>query len=396
MSGGKYMKYFTFQGNNHDCGFASLKMFLAALAKDKSYLYIPKPSKREKYTLEDLVRVSKTYGVPLECYGCSKEFYDELDEPCLTLIDENHVVFVKKAKKRRIILYDPDKGKVKIKKDEFLRRWRCVILSTDSPETVEKLSKIRHKIVPTKLTVLEAISAVLSSIILVGAFYFLNDAQNYIYSFIFLGLFLMFQIIEKMLLYKQVYTFDTKFIPYYFELMKNCKKKNYEEYVEYKRSFFVAKRSILSSFLTALMITFLLCLNEFRNIFVLIALILIKLLEKMLLSKVETDSKNVIAELENKAFDDPTLTKNYALKANLEANKHIFYNSIKEIFYIFMSFVFALLMMFTTGNSGCNYVIFHFVMYFTGFNSYNQFIDCLSLRKETKRKQARFFDCCNL
>lgn len=390
------MKYFTYQGNNHDCGFASLKMYLAILAKDKSYLYIPKPSKREKYTLEDLARISKSYGVPLECYGCSKESCHELDEPSLTLIDENHVVLVKKVKKRKIILYDPDRGKIKITKDEFLRRWRCVILTTNSPETVAKLVKIRHKIVPTKLTVFETISAILSSVILVSAFYFLNSTQNYVYSFIFLGLFLIFQIIEKSILYKQVYNFDTKYIPYYFEMLKNCKKKNYEEYIDYKRSFFVANRTFISSFLTALMITFLLCLNEFRNIFVLLALILIKLLEKMLLSKVETDSKNVIAELENKAFDEPSLTKSYALKANLEANRHIFYNSVKEIFYIFISFIFALTMMFVTGNSGCNYVIFHFVMYFTGFNSYNQFIDCLSFRKEIKRKQARFFDCCNL
>ena len=81
------MKYFIYQGNDHDCGFAALKMFLATLAKDKSYLYIPKPSKREYYNLNDLVDLSKTYNLNLEANGCTKDYYDHLVIPSLTLID---------------------------------------------------------------------------------------------------------------------------------------------------------------------------------------------------------------------------------------------------------------------------------------------------------------------
>ena len=390
------MKYFTFQGNDHDCGFASLKMFLATLAKDKSYLFIPKPKKKERYNLEDLAHISARFGVELECYGCTKENYSELDNPCLTLIDENHVVLVKKQNKRHIILLDPDKGRIRLKKDEFLRRWRSVLLTTNNPENVKKIDKLRNEIVPKKLSIFETISAIVSSAILIGTFYFLNQTKNYIYSVLFLGLFLAFQILEKIILYKQVYIFDKTFLKKYFEDPKNCNKKKYENYVEYKRSFFTFRRSNLASFLTALLITFLLCLNDFRNSFILLALIIIKLVEKMLLSGKEQDSKNVIAEYENRAFDETSMTQNYLLEANLTADMHIFYNSIKEIFYIFISFVFAILMMFVTKNSGCNFVIFHFVMYFAGFNSYNQFIEGLSNRKDIKKKQARFFDSCNL
>lgn len=389
------MKYFTFQGNDHDCGFASLKMFLATLAKDKSYLFIPKPKKKERYNLEDLSRISARYGVQLECYGCTKENYSELDIPCLTLIDENHVVMVKKRNKSHIILYDPDKGKIRLKKDEFLRRWRCVLLTTNNPESVKKIDKIRNRIVPQKLTIFETLSAIFSSVILVGTFYFLNKAQNYIYSILFLAVFLAFQIIEKIILYKQVYIFDKTFLKRYFDDPKNCKKKNYENYVNYKRTFFTYRRGNLASFLTALLITFLLCLNDFRNSFILLALLIIKLVEKMLLSGKEEDSKNIIAEYENRAFNETSMTQNYLLEANLTADMHIFYNSVKEIIYIFISFLFAVLMMFITGNSGCNFVIFHFVMYFAGFSSYNQFIEGLSIRKDIKRKQARFLDCCN-
>ena len=303
---------------------------------------------------------------------------------------------VKKQNNRRIVLYDPDRGMIKLSKTEFMRRWRYVLLTTNYPEHVMEIEKKRRTLVPTKLTIFETISALLSSAILVGAFYFLNKLENYIYSLIFLGLFLAFQIVEKDILYKQVYNFDKTYLPQYFDNPKNCKQSAYEKYVDYKRSFFTFRRGSLSSFLTAAMITFLLCLNDFRNSFILLSLVIIKLIEKLLFSNKEEDSKHIIAEYENKAFENETITKNCLLNANLIANKHIFYNSVKEILYIFISFVFALLMMFITKNTGCNYVIFHFVMYFAGFNSYNQLIESLSNRKDIKRKEARFYDSCNL
>ncbi len=390
------MKYFIFQGNDHDCGFASLKMFLATISKDKSYLHIPKPKKRERYNLNDLARISKEYGVPLECYGCSKESYIELENPSLVLIDENHVVMVKKQNNRRIVLYDPGKGIVKMSKDEFLRRWRCVTLYTDYPECVTKIPKTRRRIVPKNLKILETISSILSSIILAGTFFLLNKAENYVYSLFFLFMFMFFQVIEKVILYKQIYNFDKEFIPRYFGLKKNCNKNMYEKYAYYKRTFFTYSRSFLASLLTGLIITFLLCLNDFKNILILIALVLLKLTEKTLFSRREEDRRNVIAELESKCFKETANTKDLALEANIKADGHIFNNSVKDIFYIFATFLFALIMMFATGNIGCNYVIFHFVMYFAGFSAYNQIVDGLSLRKEIQKEKCRFFDSCNL
>ena len=137
------MKYFIYQGNDHDCGFAALKMFLATLAKDKSYLYIPKPTKREYYSLDDLAEISKAYGITLDGNGCSKDYYDNLIEPSLTLIDDNHVVMVKKKKKNFIIIYDPGCGVVRMKKDEFLRRWRCIVLEATNPENILKIDKFK-------------------------------------------------------------------------------------------------------------------------------------------------------------------------------------------------------------------------------------------------------------
>ena len=194
------MKYFIYQGNDHDCGFAALKMYLAILAKDKSYLYIPKPSKREYFNLDDLALIAEKYGIELEACTCNKEYFDSLEVPAITLIDENHTVVVKSKTKHTITLYDPGRGKVKMRKEEFLRRWRTVIVTTNSPNMVSKISKIRQHLLPPKLDIISNFISLLSAGLLIATFYLLNNKENFLYSLIFLGCFVLCQIVKRIYL----------------------------------------------------------------------------------------------------------------------------------------------------------------------------------------------------
>ena len=390
------MKYFIYQGNDHDCGFAALKMYLAILAKDKSYLYIPKPSKRGHYTVGDLAEIANQYGVELVLDTATKDYYDQLNGPVITLIDENHTVVVIKRNKRYITLYDPGRGKVKMRKDEFLRRWRTLIISTDHPDQVGKISKLRQYLMPPKIEVISNIISLLSAGLLITTFYLLNNKENFLFSLIFLCLFMLCQIIDRMMLYKLVHRFDLEFIPKFFSLDENCSREKYIEYGEYKKKFFNAKKQVIAEVLIAFCITFLLCFNDFRNVFALLTLILIKMLEIIVFARNENDRRNGIAEIESRAFNSKDEFKEFALEANVKADGSIFAHSIKEIFYIFACFLFAVAMMFISGNNGCNYVIFHFVMYYAGFNAYNTMINALSNKKEEQKAERRFFDQCNL
>ena len=391
------MKYFIYQGNDHDCGFAALKMYLATIFKDKSYLYIPKPTKRGSYTADDLAEIAAKYGAQIETCGCTKDYLEHLEIPCITLIDDNHVVMIKKRGKRYLTLYDPGRGKVKIRKEEFLRRWRCVIQYCDDQQYLtSKLPKTRQYLISPKLEIITNAFSLLSAGLLILTFYLLNKAENFLYSLVFLSLFVVCQIIDRVLLYKQVYNFDRTYLPNYFGIKENCSKTKYAEYIDYKRKFFTFNRQLIASVLIAFSITFLLCFNDFRNVFALLALILCKVLELIIFSRKEQDTKNVIAEIESRDFTNPENAKENALSANIKADGQVFMNSIKEIYYIFMSFVFAVMMMFINGTMGCNYVIFHFVMYYAGFTAYNHLLEGLSLKKENKMLERRFFDSCNL
>ena len=58
------MRYFTYQGNDYDCGFASLKMLLCYAHKTPKYLRLAKPEeKRSRYSYRDLLDIAARHGV---------------------------------------------------------------------------------------------------------------------------------------------------------------------------------------------------------------------------------------------------------------------------------------------------------------------------------------------
>jgi ABC-type bacteriocin/lantibiotic exporter with double-glycine peptidase domain len=63
------MRYFTYQGNDYDCGFASLKMLLCYAHKTPKYLRLAKPEeKRSRYSYRDLLDIAARHGVVLTAY----------------------------------------------------------------------------------------------------------------------------------------------------------------------------------------------------------------------------------------------------------------------------------------------------------------------------------------
>lgn len=390
------MNYFIFQGNDHDCGFTSLKMLMAHLKKDKSYLYLKKIRRKDTFSVNDIYKEAGMYGLLLSSYSCDDDYYDQLQTPSLTLIRNNHVVMIKKVTPKKIIYLDPEVGEVKLKKDEFISIWCRIVIEIESIECMGNMKKTRRSILPLRLRILESATSLLSAAILIGTFYLLNNEQNAVFSILFLLLFITAQIIENIVIYKEINFFDFNYIEPYFSRRSNQNKLRYLEFIGFKQNYFSNSRNLLSSILVAFMITFLLCLNDFRNVFVLLALILIKILDNFIFQKPFEDKKNLITKYENLCFKNKNQCADYAARANYLANQTVSQNSLKQIFYIALAFAFALLMMLVTGNSGCNYVIFHFGLYYVGFNSYSQLINGLSNRKEMLKMECRFFDSCNL
>lgn len=390
------MKYFIFQGNDHDCGFTSLKMLMAHLKKDKSFLYIERCKKKTPFSVADICKEASMHGLKLESYSCDDEYYNKLKTPSLTLIRNNHVVMVKKVTNKKITYLDPEFGEVKVKKEEFLAIWCKIVIEVIAYNHMPDLPRKRRSIISPVLRFFEAFISVFSAAILIATFYLLNNEGNAVFSIIFLLLFLSAQLVENIIIHKEINFFDNTYIEPYFSRRENQNKLSYLEFIGFKQNFFTNSRGLLSSVLVAFMITFLLCFNDFRNVFVLLSLILIKMLEMLLSSKSEDKKRYQIERYEEQCFKSKEQCSDYALKANCLANQAVSSKSFKSIIYIVISFAFALGMMFLTNNSGCNYVIFHFGLYYVGFTSYSQLLNGLSNRKESYKMECRFFDRCDL
>ena len=390
------MKYFIFQGNDHDCGFTSLKILLANLQKDKSYLYMKKWIRKDVFSVNDICKEAKMHGLLLSSYSCDENYYEQLSSNSLTLVRDNHVVFIKKVTPKKITFYDPEVGKVTLKKDEFIAIWCKIILEVESTKNISTMVKTRRSILPPKLRILEAIISLFSVAILVATFYLLNNQQNSVYSVLFLLLFLTALILENFILHKEINFFDRTYIDPYFSRRSNQNKLQYLEFINFKQNYFSNSRNLMSSVLIAFLITFLLSVNDFRNLFALLALVLIKVLEMLLCGKSFDEKRFMIGKYEEKCFASKEQCADYALKANSLASNLASQNSLKQLLYIAVAFGFAIGMMFITGNSGCNYVIFHFGLYYVGFNAYSKLLDGLSYRKEMQKMECRFFDRCNL
>ena len=390
------MKHFIFQGNNHDCGFASLKMLLADLANDDSYLNISKPDKKEKYTLTELEDIADSFNVKLESSSCDQSYYDKLKSPFLTMIDSNHVVLVKKKTNHFIILYDPARGKRILSKKNFFKIWDQVITEVVDAKNIQKIKKIKREILPKKLRITQAIISFTSVLLLLIGFYFLNDVSNFWFSFAFLLLFLLTQFLESFILFKTINYFDETYIPLYFSNEKSNGKNKYEEFLNFKHNYFVTNRSLLSSVLLSFVVVFLMCFNDFKNVLVLLILILLKLLEVVLGQKRTKNIYKKVDKYEQKGLENLTNNQAYLLKANQYANKKVFVDSVKNLIYMVLCFALAIYMMFITGNSGCNYVIFHFTLYFVAYKSFTDVLMGFSNNKKSKQEESKFFDACNL
>lgn len=390
------MSYFIFQGSDHECGFASLKMLLANLKKDKSYLYINKIIDKEAFSVNDICNEAKNYGLILDSYAVDEDYFTSLKKLSLTLIRDNHVVVITNVNKKKITYLDPEIGKITLKKEQFISIWCKIVIEVEDASKIKNISKNRLSILPLKLRIFEACAAVFSAAILIVTFYLFNKEENAIFSLLFLLLFITTQLIENLIISKEINFFDKTYIERYFSNPKNQSKLSYLEFLGFKQNYFTNSRGLLSSSLVAFTITFLLCVNDFRNMFALLALILLKVLDLLCFSKSNDDRKYLIGKYEEKCFKSKKQYVEYALKANKLASQKVTENSIKQIVYITIAFAFAMVMMILTGNNGCNYVIFHFGLYYFGFNSYSQLLNGLSNNKEMKKMESRFFYTCNL
>lgn len=390
------MTYICYQGNERDCGFAALKMLLANESKNKAYLNLPKPQKRKDYTYYDLIRYAARYGFMLNAYKLPNNDYMKIPKKSIVMLGHNHMVYVKSVHKRYVTILDPHYGKERMNANEFKNLWNGTLIKCVSSKHAIKVTYKKPRMVPVWMDVIHyALIGVVFGSLLTG-FYLIKDDSSIIVTMLFLLLFGIAELVENWYIVKELNFFDKTFIPKYFSRKKNKNYKNYMSYIDYKRNYFASSKRLVSSAVVILAFGTLLCINDYRNLFVVLILMLLKLLDNKLFSKGEKDGTRQISNIEAVAFDVDKMVVRNLSQANLLAGRVSLISSMKKVLYLFICLCFALMMMLVSGVVSSNFVIFHFGIYFIASESFEQLVDYFAGLKERQRRQAIFLDACDL
>lgn len=391
------MFHFCYQGNDHDCGFASLKMLLANLSKDKNYLYLRKDDNlKNGYSFSDLIKIAKRHNLLLEAYQVDFDALAKLKTPFIAMLNGNHSVVVRRIGKRFATYYDPGIGKVYISEEKFKKVFSGFVIEPVESNSIFECRDRKKAILPFYRHLIEYAFAVVVSASLLLGFYFLNDQSSFILLVIFLMVVVVSELVDNWYLIKNIKYFDNKYLHLYFARENNRDKEHYQDYLKYKESFFKSHKSIVVAFIFICVISTLLLLNDIKNVLILAILLMSRLIDLLAFDRKEDTTLKEIASLEDEAFCNEAVLIDNLKKASDKASGYASFVSSRKCVDTFLVAILAILMMMFNNVISVNYVLFHFGAYYVLSNSFGDMSLFLSNFKRLKRDTARFLDNCNL
>lgn len=387
------MDYFIYQSTENDCGFTCLKMLLADLNKDKKYLYLRKPKKSDCYTFYDIIELAKANNVVLKAYSYEQNDFKFPKTPFLALINEKHLVFVKNITKRHVFVFDPDKGKIKYKKDEFLKMFSFKTLEiyehiqTNCHDSIKnRILPIRFKITKIALTLLPFIS------IIVGLFFVKSDSFVFI-PIIFLTLFALFELVEKWYIFKEINFFDYLYIDKYFS--KQNKFEDYQNYLSFKQKYFEFDNSFIASSVMSVVIIVIAIVNDPFYCFPILIILLVLIGKKALFAKKDNSIKEKICLEENNFKKIPNYLNAESVGNAMEsANNFAFRKAAFKVFMTFVIIILSFLLMIYTKNISVNYILFNFGIFYLLIEHFEILLSASDKRSEFDKEKVKFLYKC--
>ena len=330
-----------------DCGFACLKMILATLNKDRNYLFLPQEEDHGFYSYSQLIDIASYHGLNFSAIRSTnkRELCHCTNFPLIASLTlkngARHAVIVTKAKRKKVTYYDPHYGKTIVKLEKFVEIWDGTALIIESfkkekypYEPIEPIKR-REKLVLSLIQCLSGIFAVL------GVF-FIDDKYPIYLPIVFLSLTVFVEIILRLVIAKVMkklddYFFDENRIPY------DGFRDYLQRYENYKRLSLVSPMNFVLTAVFALGLIFIMLINDYRNIFLVVTPVILSLVRLVYISSVLKKKKREIEEIENK-IDGLDSIKEARNLSNLMHKKAYTYGFIDT----FTNYAFALIIIAVT------------------------------------------------
>ena len=371
------MKYFIQQIKEKDCGFACLKILMANVHKNKDYLYYPQDIDDHSYSLAELIKIARDEKITLKAYRFIKksEIKNEKIFPILTVCKANqklHMVVLYKIRKNNFYIFDPIKGKIKLKERDFYEIWTGEALINLGVEKNKYHAK-KNNIKETAFILGSSIVQVISFAALATGLYFINDKISFIIPIL---LFLAYFLFE--LLYKQVSIIGMKFfdkkVYKNLESTQRMPNKFFEDISFYKTLFFSTPIQLVSIGLSIVLFVILLGLNSYLNLINIGLVVVINLFMNFGLKMYQERRKNdsYLGFLSIDYSENQNIRKLKVL--NDVTYKSIDALNLKNYVILFLIITLCLFYASLTNNVSINFVLFHVFSYFFLNELLNNFI----------------------
>ena len=390
------MKNFCYQGSEHDCGFAALKMLFSIISKNQNYLYLPKGSHSEPYSLLDLIEIAATHQVNLSGYELEFKKLPEQRFPCLVEVNEKHMVVVTKYKKPYFYVSDPARGKLKMRYDELQKIYAGHALLIESEELDRKFKAEKPRLMPISYGIVHAVVASVLIAMLGLDFYLMNLSENVPFIFMLIMFLIIVEVFENWYLLKMSDYFDNRYIPLFFRKESHQNQDDYKKFLGIKVSLFQSSKSIVVFASLAIILGVLVSINEPKNLLVIALIAIYKALEKYLTQKKDDETVKEMSRQETVAFNNKDKAVNQLLSLNKKSNQFGMVITTRNCFFQLILMLLTLFMMVLSNNMSANYAVFHFGIYFIIGQGISLIVNRLTDHQEQQKNLAQFYDKCGL
>ena len=276
--------YFIYQGNDRDCGFTALKILLANVYRNRGFLYIEKPEKKnEDFSFLEIKDIAHSYGLRLNAYHDKDAHFDEQYKlPSIAILNDDdkyirHAVVVTRLSKGKVCYLDPARGFRKESLEMFNELFTGEYLEIESIGQASKVRAKEQRLLANSKSVFLTIMPFLSIVLLAVGLYFVKQDEFVLLPIIFLVLFSLSELLTNWYTLKCIEWFDSEYLNEFFRNSDNKRKDRFVLYNKTKRLQFELPRSFQGSLLILASILVVLLLNDPFSAIPLLVIMLITL-----------------------------------------------------------------------------------------------------------------------
>ncbi len=363
------MSYYIKQIKKNDCGYTSIKMYLASLSKNKDFLFM-QDSKIENLSILELIELLNKYNVEAKAYkNVSEKNIKKIREEFL-LINKNensyHCVMVKKVIFNNLLIYDPGKGIYWIKMKDIINKESIIIFRIKKKAKINNYSNEFNKLFSYKIyNLFIVITTFLALFSLIFGLYLMNN-NMIVQTLILLTLYVLLTLFSQFLTNKlnkiKINKINKYLLKTYDKIAKNL--------IESNLNYVLKSTNLISTFLinivSFIFLITLIVLNNYKNLLFIFLMIVYFIISRQILNKKITKTKETLNKLENNLNNCDHIKYDIInVQISSESNKLFKLLSINKYLDIFYSLIISLSICYFSETLNFISLVFYYILFTT-------------------------------